>query len=124
MKLEEKIEAIRRQPDHIRLRWVWGSVLLSMLLIFIIWIFSINLMLKNGKDELPENTDSLVSDLKDQTNQIKEQAKSLKDSTENLSQTIKTEGISASKENTAQHTTDLNPSTQSAQYTNLENPTN
>ncbi len=124
MKLEEKIEAIRRQPDHIRLRWVWGSVLLSMLIIFIIWIFSINLMFKNGSNELPQNTDNLVSDLKDQTSQIKEQAKSLKDSTKNLSQTIKTEGISASKENTTQRTTDLNPSTQSSQYTNLGNPTN
>lgn len=114
MKLEEKIENIRKQPDHIRLRWVWGSVLVSMLIIFIIWIFSINLMFKNGKNDLPQNTDVLVSDLKDQTNQIKEQAKTLKAGTEGVSQAITNGSISSLQEEAT-----LN-ATQSSQYTNLE----
>jgi hypothetical protein len=121
MRLEEKIEAIRRQPDQVRLRWVWGSVIISMLIIFIIWLFSINLMFKNGNNETPQPTDKLVSDLKDQTSQIKEQAKSLKATTESLSQPNQAEGVSTSQENPVQRKTDLAPSAQSSQYTELEN---
>ena len=129
LNLEEKIEEIRRQPDHIRLRWVWGSVLLSMLIIFIIWIFSINLMFKNSKNEVSPGTEDLVSELKDQTSQIKEQAKSLKATTEGISKTITTENTATLQEKanpktqttTEKTTTDLTPVAPPSQNTNLEN---
>ncbi len=41
MSIQTKIEAIRRQPEHIRMRYVLGSVFISMLLISILWIFSV-----------------------------------------------------------------------------------
>lgn len=40
-RLIEKIEAIRREPEHIRMRYVMLSVLVSMVLVLILWIFSI-----------------------------------------------------------------------------------
>jgi hypothetical protein len=40
-RLIEKIEAIRREPEHIRMRYVMISVLISMFLILLLWIFSI-----------------------------------------------------------------------------------
>jgi hypothetical protein len=41
MNLNEKIEAIRQKPEHIRLRYVWLLVIFCMTFIFIIWIFSL-----------------------------------------------------------------------------------
>lgn len=38
--LRDKIEEIRKKPEHIKIRYVWGSVAISMLFIIIIWIFS------------------------------------------------------------------------------------
>ena len=41
MNISNKIEEIRRKPEHIRMRYVWGSVLIVMLLVLILWAFSI-----------------------------------------------------------------------------------
>ncbi len=41
MNLEEKIKEIRQQPENIRLRYVWGAVIISMFFIVIIWILSL-----------------------------------------------------------------------------------
>ncbi len=71
MNIAEKIKEIRMQPEHIRLRWVWGSVTISMLFIFIIWFFSITVMFKNETKNSPQNSDGLVSDLKSQLEGIK-----------------------------------------------------
>ena len=37
----EKIEKIRKQPEHIRMRYVWFFVAVSMLFVIILWIFSL-----------------------------------------------------------------------------------
>lgn len=39
--INKKIEEIREKPEHIRMRYVWGCVIVSMLFIFLIWIFSV-----------------------------------------------------------------------------------
>ena len=39
--LTEKLENIRRKPEHIRLRYVWALVAISMFFIIIIWFFSL-----------------------------------------------------------------------------------
>lgn len=41
MGISEKIEEIRKKPEHIRLRYVWGLVAVSMFFVIIIWIFSL-----------------------------------------------------------------------------------
>ena len=38
----EKIENVRRQPEHIRMRYVWGSLIVSMLFIVSIWLLSLH----------------------------------------------------------------------------------
>ncbi len=40
-RLLEKIEAIRREPEHIRMRYVMLSVLVSMVFVVILWVFSV-----------------------------------------------------------------------------------
>lgn len=40
MGIAEKIEAIRRKPEHIRMVYVWAMVAISMLFVLTIWFFS------------------------------------------------------------------------------------
>lgn len=40
-RLLDKIEAIRREPEHIRMRYVMLSVLVSMAFVVLLWIFSV-----------------------------------------------------------------------------------
>lgn len=47
MDISGKIEEIRQRPEHIRIRYVWGSVAISMFFIIIIWIFSLEESFKN-----------------------------------------------------------------------------
>jgi hypothetical protein len=41
MGLYEKIEEIREKPEHIRMRYVWAMVAISMIFVILIWIFSL-----------------------------------------------------------------------------------
>lgn len=64
MDISKKIEEIRQKPEHIRIRYVWGSVAVSMVMIVIIWIFSLEDSLKridsnNGQVTLPDFKKSL-----------------------------------------------------------------
>jgi hypothetical protein len=40
MNINRKLDEIRKQPEHIRIRYVWLMVAVSMFLIILIWIFS------------------------------------------------------------------------------------
>lgn len=91
-KLSDKIEQIRQQPEHIRLKYVWGSVALSMILIIFIWLMSVVAMFKGSPVE--QNNDNIES-LKAQLQNINQQAPSLKDM-DNISEQVsgvKNEGI-------------------------------
>jgi len=41
MNLYEKIEEIRSKPEHIRMRYVWAMVAISMVFVIAIWFFSL-----------------------------------------------------------------------------------
>ncbi len=40
-RLFDKIEAIRKEPEHVRMRYVFLSVAVSMAFVVLLWIFSI-----------------------------------------------------------------------------------
>jgi hypothetical protein len=40
MNLQDKIKEIQQKPEHIRLRYVWGCVAISMFFIVVLWVFS------------------------------------------------------------------------------------
>lgn len=72
MNLQQKLEEIRQKPESVRIRYVWGSVAVSMLIIIIIWIFSLEESFKKiNADEFQK-----MPDLK----QNFEEIKSIKDS--------------------------------------------
>ncbi len=47
MSINDKLEEIRKKPEHIRLRYVWAMVAISMVFVILIWFFS----LKAGRVE-------------------------------------------------------------------------
>ena len=78
MDIHKKIEEIRQKPDHEKIRYVWGAVTISMLFVFIIWIFSIRVSFqKNQTTETNQATEELEAKLKN----LKEAAPSLKNLT-------------------------------------------
>jgi hypothetical protein len=75
MNITEKIEHIRKQPEHIRIRYVWGCVFISMFLIAIVWIFSAFSMFgdlhKNSGSEINTNMEELKQHLQGLQGQTK-----------------------------------------------------
>lgn len=76
MGISNKIEEIRRKPEHIRLRYVWSLVAVSMFFIIIIWFFS----LKAGQIEKAPALNGI------DTSGITEQLNTGKQSLENASE--------------------------------------
>ncbi|MCX6765422.1 MAG: hypothetical protein NT136_00385 [Candidatus Moranbacteria bacterium] len=74
MSISDKIENIRRQPEHIRMRYVLGGVVIVMVFIIIIWIFSLQESFKNAMPE-EKNSSGLQSDW----NNVREELPSLQD---------------------------------------------
>lgn len=75
MNINQKIEEIRRQPEHIRMRWVWGAVTVSMFFIFMLWLFSLQVMFQQETDTSGSDAQNFGEAL----DKIKETAPSLKD---------------------------------------------
>jgi hypothetical protein len=50
----EKIEAIRRQPEHIRMRYVFGCLVVSMAFIVGIWMLSVRESFHTVAHEIPQ----------------------------------------------------------------------
>ena len=76
IKIKEKLEQINNQSEHIRMRYVWGCVAVSMFVIFIVWIFSIVSMFTNNQVAPLDNSN--VADIQKQFQDLKEQTPSLK----------------------------------------------
>lgn len=90
-KIANKIAEIRLQPESVRLRYVWGSVIFCMLIIVAIWIFSLSVMFRSQKNNAaPENSDT--GNIAKQLQDLKQQAPSLKNYTEQ-SLTTNSEGV-------------------------------
>lgn len=57
MSISDKIEEIRKKPEHIRLRYVWFGVAIVMLFVIIIWLFSLQEIFKKTVPQ-PDNSES------------------------------------------------------------------
>ena len=58
MSLMDKIEEIRQEPEHEKIRYVWGMVALSMVFIIFIWVFSFKSMFR-GSEKINSGTDPI-----------------------------------------------------------------
>lgn len=69
MGIYDKLEEIRKKPEHIRLRYVWLMVAISMAFILIIWIIS----LKSEQETTAPAMEGIdTSNITEQFNQGKE----------------------------------------------------
>jgi len=78
----DKIEEIRRQPDHIRLRWAWGLTFVGMFFIIIIWMISFSAQISSLKSEEKPvdniNNGSAMQELSAQKKSIEDATSQLK----------------------------------------------
>jgi uncharacterized protein YlxW (UPF0749 family) len=81
MGLQDKIEEIRKKPEHIRIRYVWMWVGISMVFIIAIWIVSI--VAQNRKTETIDNTSN-----QQLLEQFQNQKKSLEDTTKQMKNSL------------------------------------
>ena len=94
MSLQNKIEEIRRKPEHIRLRYVWALVAISMFFIIIIWFFS----LKNSRTQTASPLNGV------DTSAITEQFNTGKQSLQNASEGFKNTLNQQAPDNSANNT--------------------
>jgi Tfp pilus assembly protein PilN len=74
--INKKIEEIRRKPEHERMRYVWGSVAVCMVFVFLVWILSVKISLqKNAGKIQPQN----IPDISQQLQDIKKATPSISD---------------------------------------------
>jgi heme exporter protein D len=79
MNINKKIEQIRHQPEHVRVRYVWICVAISMLVVLMFWFFSIASMFAEEKNNSDQNKTADVPNMQEQLQTLKNQAPSLKD---------------------------------------------
>lgn len=86
MNIAEKIEQIRQKPEHIRVRYVWFSVFVSMFLVLTVWYFSAKTQMVqlNGA---PSDT-VITQDLGAAIEQIGQQGSSIKDAVDNTKKSL------------------------------------
>ncbi len=80
MDLERKIEEIRKKPEHIRLRYVYGMMAISMFFIILLWIFSYTTGVKKNPATELKNQEIIQN--------FQQQKKSLQDTTEEAKKTL------------------------------------
>jgi hypothetical protein len=66
MGLNDKIEEIRNKPEHVRIRYVWIGVLVTMILIIVIWFFSLKETFRST-GTINDNSANLKIDLNNNT---------------------------------------------------------
>jgi len=80
MSIFDKIEKIRRQPEHVRLRWAWGLTAGSIILVLILWA----ILLKSQTDNFSQG----LTPGNDFSQQFDQQKKSIKDAAQQLKGTV------------------------------------
>lgn len=85
MNITEKIEQIRQKPEHIRVRYVWFFVFVSMFLVLTVWYFSTKtqMMQINGT-----SNNAVTEDLGAAIDQFSQQGESIKDAVDKTKQSL------------------------------------
>ena len=103
MRLMDKIEDIRRKPEHIRLRYVWAMVAISMIFVVAIWFFSLGSSISEQA-----NIKNSAGDLSGITSQLEQQKSSLTDSVDSLKSAYSQNAIDSLQNDAVNQNQDLN----------------
>lgn len=101
MSLQNKIEEIRKKPEHIRLRYVWAMVAISMFFIIIIWFFS----LKASRTQTASPMDGL--DTSEITGQFNAGKQSLESATEGFQSALEQQQSNNNLQNNSSENTGM-----------------
>lgn len=78
MSLEDRLAEIKKQPEHIRMRYLLACVIISMSVVLIIWVISLKQTFQQVSRELPlqeipnkSSFDNALDDLRKQQEIIK-----------------------------------------------------
>lgn len=105
MNISSKIEEIRRKPEHIRVRYVWLFVFISMLFVIILWVFSL-------KDSFPNESETSTEAGLSTTgiiNEFGQQKKSLDATSQNLDSAFSNQSTPETLQNETQNNSLNNP---------------
>ena len=70
--LEKQIVLIRKKPEHVRLRYMWGSLVISMLFIVCIWLLSVRINLLKARSD--NSTSESINQIQNQITDIQQKA--------------------------------------------------
>ena len=83
MNILNKIEEIRKQPEHVRLRWAWGLTVIGMAVIIIIWMISLSAQISSmNEKEVSENKNKVMME------EFSQQKKSIEDATKQMKKVL------------------------------------
>lgn len=97
MNILDKIEEIRKKPEHIRLRYAWFFTAISMFMIILIWALSLKSQLPDPNNQpLTQQQENILNEFQDQKKSLKEAADGIKDAYDKSTQiqTQNSEGVS------------------------------
>jgi hypothetical protein len=101
MGLAEKIEEIKRKPEHIRLRYIWFFVFVSMFFVVALWVFSLQANNSSNGTESADQAaglDGLSSEIDQQADILRQTTKDIQDAGGNVKTGI---GISSRPDSAA-----------------------
>ena len=81
MNIERKIEEIRRQPEHIKLRYIYALMAISLVFVLLIWFFSFFAVEKKSDKQLEIKNQTIIND-------FNAQKKSMQDATNDAKKSI------------------------------------
>lgn len=85
MDINKKIEEVRKQPEHVRVRYVFGAVAVVMFFIIIIWLFSLQDTFRDSREQTEAiNPPSIGEEL----NKTREELPSLREFVEESQQNL------------------------------------
>ena len=88
MNIERKIEEIRRQPEHIKLRYIYSLVAISMFFILILWFFSFFAGNKQEDAQTKAKDQAILNDFEAQKKSLQDATKDAKKSLNDLNTTV------------------------------------
>jgi len=89
MDINRKIEEIRQKPEHIRLRYIWGLVAISMLFVITIWVLSVKESAKSLNSSANNNLPDIGQSLQE-IDSIRNSAPSIDELSENIQNSANT----------------------------------
>ena len=97
MNIERKIEEIRRQPENVKLRYIYALMAISLVFVLLIWFFSFfaGINLDDSAEKLKNQ--AILNDFESQKKSLEDVTKETKKSLDDLNKAITPENTPSEK---------------------------